>query len=53
MSAVGLGQKQESGYSEDVILTAGDNLEVIRRYVGAGKTSYSAKDVIDDLRSLL
>ncbi len=43
------GQTQKQGYSERPLVTAGDDLVTLRRFLTGGKTSYSARDVIDHL----
>jgi nitronate monooxygenase len=52
-SVIGLGQNQESGYTEAPIMTAGDDVAQIKRLLKDGSTSYSALDVIEYLRSHL
>ncbi len=52
-AAVDQGQNQESGYTEMEIMTAGDEIANLKRYIPAGKTSYDAVDVLDFLRSKL
>lgn len=49
MATVGLGQIQASDYHEPAILTAGDDIKKLARFLTEGKTSYSASDVIDQL----
>lgn len=51
-SVVGLGQNQESGYNEAPIMTAGDDVALIKRLLKDG-TSYSAVDVVNYLKSKL
>lgn len=48
-TGVGMGQDQESGYHEAEIMTAGDDIQNLSRYLQT-KTRYTAADVIDDLR---
>jgi nitronate monooxygenase len=48
-ATAGFSQIRRSGYVEQPIITAGDDLVAAGRYVPAGKTHYSAKDVIDYL----
>ncbi|NTU64728.1 MAG: hypothetical protein HGB05_15345 [Chloroflexi bacterium] len=52
-STAGFSQLRESGYVEQPIITAGDDLVAAGQYVPAGKTTYTAKDVIDRLLSKL
>lgn len=49
MSNIGLGQVREGGSVEHPILTAGDDLDSIRRFLPEGASSYSAEDVISGL----
>jgi len=49
-ASVGMGQDQESGYKEAEILTAGDDVENLKRLLKKGPT-YKAQDVIKDLKS--
>lgn len=46
LTTVGLGQSRKSGYEEPALLTAGDDLVNLARYVKAGQRSYAAADVI-------
>jgi len=46
LSNVGLGQHQENGYDELPLLTAGDDLSGLNRYVKNGDNSYTARQVI-------
>ncbi len=50
-SAVGQAQTQESGYHEMEIMTAGDEIANLKRYIPHGKNSYSVIDVLDFLKS--
>jgi len=45
LATVGLGQRREAG-AEPAIVTAGDDLKDLVRFMPAGRTSYSAADVI-------
>ncbi len=49
MSNIGLGQVRDEGVIEHPILTAGDDLDSIRRFLPNGADSYSAADVIAGL----
>lgn len=51
IAAVGLGQVQK-GVPEPALVTAGDDIAHLRRYVRPGETSYSADDVLDVLLGL-
>lgn len=46
VSTLGLGQKRKSGAIERAIVTAGDDLKFILRYLSPGALSYSAIDVL-------
>jgi len=46
VATIGLPQIRPSGYREAPIVTAGDDLKLITRFVEKGKFSYSAQDVI-------
>lgn len=48
-AAIGLEQRQEDGYLELPLVTAGDDLVNLSRFFKEGKTSYSAKEVIQHL----
>lgn len=47
VSTIGLGQHRADGYAEPALVTAGDDLVRLGRYLSDGRTSYSAADVID------
>jgi NAD(P)H-dependent flavin oxidoreductase YrpB (nitropropane dioxygenase family) len=49
MSNIGLGQVREGGSVEHPILTAGDDLDSIRRFLAPGSISYTAADVVAGL----
>ncbi|MFN7729616.1 MAG: nitronate monooxygenase [Bdellovibrio sp.] len=49
-AGIGQGQDQESGYHEAEIMTAGDDIVNLKRFLKTSP-SYSAVDVIKDLRS--
>ena len=49
MSNIGLGQVRDGGSVEPPILTAGDDLDSIRRFLPEGADSYTAADVISGL----
>jgi NAD(P)H-dependent flavin oxidoreductase YrpB (nitropropane dioxygenase family) len=49
MANIGLGQVRDEGVVEPPILTAGDDLDSIRRFLPAGASSYTAADVIAGL----
>jgi NAD(P)H-dependent flavin oxidoreductase YrpB (nitropropane dioxygenase family) len=49
MSNIGLGQVRDDDRIEPPIITAGDDLDSIRRFLPDGATSYTAADVINGL----
>lgn len=49
MSAVGVGQVRKGGFVEPPIVTAGDAVKNLARFVRPGESSYSAADVLDCL----
>ena len=49
MANIGLGQVREDDRVEPPIITAGDDLDSIRRFLPPGADSYTATDVIDGL----
>lgn len=49
VSNIGLGQQRADGYQEPAMLTAGDDIACIRRFLKPGHASYSARDVIESL----
>lgn len=50
MADIGVGQVRDDGETEKPLLTSGDDLKAIRRFLGA-RTEYTAGDVIDYLLS--
>jgi hypothetical protein len=52
VAAVDYGQVRHNGELEPAIVTAGDDAAQVCRFVPAGRTSYSADDVIDQLLDL-
>ena len=50
-ATAGFPQRRKDGYVEKPLITTGDDLVMAGQYVPAGKTTYSAKDVIDYLLS--
>ncbi|MBC7740698.1 MAG: nitronate monooxygenase, partial [Bdellovibrionaceae bacterium] len=52
MADIGMAQIQASGQKEMHLLTAGDDLNNIKRMIKVGQNSYSAKDVINYLLDL-
>jgi nitronate monooxygenase len=50
-ATAGFPQVRKDGYVEKPIITAGDDLAAAGSYVRAGKTTYSAKDVVEYLLS--
>ena len=51
MANVGQAQLQKTGFTETPILTSGDDVIMVTRFLKDGATSYSAKQVLDFLRS--
>lgn len=49
MATIGLAQRQRSGYLEPPLITAGDDVKHIARFLGKEATSYSAAEVIAQL----
>lgn len=47
LAAIGLGQERESGGVEPAVVTAGEDVADIKRFVAAGRRSYTARDVLD------
>ena len=52
LATVGYGQHRKDGAVERAIVTSGDDLVMVGQYVPAGKTSYSAEDVLRYLLGL-
>ncbi len=49
MATIGLGQVRRDGAVEPALITSGDALSDVGRFMRDGKTSYSAQDVLDSL----
>ena len=49
MSNIGLGQIKRDGTHEPILVTSGDDVAEVARFLPAGASSYGAKDVIDYL----
>ena len=49
LSTIGLGQIQSGGYREPALLTAGDDVANLDRFLPANRESYSASDVVNYL----
>lgn len=49
MSNVGLGQVTKDGAVENVLVTSGDDVATVARFLGRGASSYSARSVIERL----
>lgn len=49
LSTIGLGQIQSGGYHEPALLTAGDDIAGLARFLPGNRTSYSAADVVHHL----
>lgn len=52
MSNMGQGQRRADGYEELPLLTIGDDLDCVKRYISEGRLSYGAKSVIESLLPL-
>lgn len=46
---IGLARRQEGGYLEPALVTTGDDLSCIRQFLKPGSSSYTARDVTDQL----
>jgi nitronate monooxygenase len=46
-ATIGLGQVREGGVEEKPLITSGDELKNIRRFIGSDRAGYSAGEVID------
>ena len=53
MVNVGLGQTQLNSHQELPLLTLGDDIQKVKRFISKESLSYSAKDIIDDLLTLV
>ncbi|HEY0866072.1 MAG TPA: nitronate monooxygenase [Fimbriimonas sp.] len=49
MATIGLGQTRKDGYKEAALVTAGDEVATVARFLKPGQASYSAKDVVERL----
>jgi NAD(P)H-dependent flavin oxidoreductase YrpB (nitropropane dioxygenase family) len=49
LATVGLGQRRGSGYEEPPLVTAGDDIATVARFVADGHGWYSASDVVREL----
>jgi nitronate monooxygenase len=49
MANISLPQRRPSGYVEKPLFTAGDDLPAVVRFLGDGKQSYTAADVVEYL----
>lgn len=49
VSNIGLAQTRKGGYVEPALITAGDDLVDIARFLPSGQSTYSARDVIETL----
>lgn len=50
-STIGHAQVRDSGYEEAPLITSGDELKNIRRFIGSDRAGYTAREVIDWLLS--
>jgi len=53
MANIGLPQTYASGYSEKPLVTSGDDIKNVHRFLTGDRTTYSATDVVRDLLGLL
>lgn len=51
LANIGLAQRQEHGYEEQPLLTAGDDLASLGKFLSGGRDHYSAHDVLSYLKS--
>ncbi|HJM63963.1 MAG: nitronate monooxygenase [Roseibacillus sp.] len=51
LANVGQAQLQKSGFTETPLLTSGDDINMVTRFLSGGSTSYKAKQVLDFLRA--
>jgi len=51
MANVGQAQRQKSGFTETPLLTSGDDISMVRRFLSNGRRSFTARQVIEYLRS--
>ena len=49
LSNIGLGQTRKHGYVEPPLITAGDDLVEIARFLRPGRTTYTAREVVETL----
>ena len=49
MAIVGLGQLQQGGYAEKPLMTSGEDLRDLHRFLKPENLSYSAQDVINSI----
>jgi hypothetical protein len=49
MANIGLGQTRPSGATEPLLVTSGDDVATVARFLPEGADSYTAADVIDYL----
>jgi len=49
LANIGLGQLQKNNYLEKTLVTLGDDVNKIKRFLRADKFSYSAREVIQDI----
>jgi NAD(P)H-dependent flavin oxidoreductase YrpB (nitropropane dioxygenase family) len=50
-ATVGHAQQREEGFEEPPLITSGDELKNIRRFIGSDRTGYTAAEVVDYLLS--
>lgn len=52
LATIGLAQRQRTGYLEPALVTAGDDVKSLAHFLSDGKTSYTARDVVQYLLGL-
>lgn len=50
LAAIGLGQELETGGLEPAVVTAGEDVADIKRFVSEGRSSYTARDVLASMQ---
>ena len=53
LANIGHAQVRKDGTNEPPLVTVGDDLNTVRRFLGPGRTSYRAADVVESLLSVL
>jgi nitronate monooxygenase len=52
LANIGLAQVRKDGMVEPALITVGDDLNTIAQFMGSGRQSYSAEDVVRSLLSM-